>query len=102
MFVNHFSTRSVLGSPQKPSSATIRTVRRHLYFVRREHQALIGRASPSMMWGNPPPRPHPRKRRFAQGRPDSTAVQIPSRDFLGLSNYKALTLKFRFLSVHFT
>jgi hypothetical protein len=43
-----------------------------------------------MMWGNPPPRPHPRKRRFAQGRRDSTAVQIPSRDFLGLSNYKAM------------
>ena len=73
-------------------SATIRTVRHHLYFVRREYQALIGRASPSMMWGNPPPRPHPRKRRFAQGRRDSTAVQIPSRDFLGRSNYKAIVL----------
>src|SRR6201997_3570005 len=76
---------SIVGSPQKTSSATIRTVRRHLYFVRRELQALTGRASPSMMWGNPPPRPHPRKCRFAQGRRDSTAVQIPSRDFLGLS-----------------
>jgi hypothetical protein len=42
-----------------------------------------------MMWGNHSPRPHPRKRRFAQGRRDSTAVQIPSRDFLGLNNYKA-------------
>jgi hypothetical protein len=29
-------------------------------------------------------------------------VQIPSRDFLGLSHYKAITLKFRFLSIRFT
>ena len=46
-----------------------------------------------MVWTNPSSRPHPRKRRFAQGRRDSTAVQILSPDFLGLSNYKAITLK---------
>jgi hypothetical protein len=43
-----------------------------------------------MVWTNPSSRPHPRKRRFAQGRRDSTAVQILSPDFLGLSNYKAI------------
>ena len=47
-----------------------------------------------MVWTNPSSRPHPRKRRFAQGRRDSTAVQILSPDFLGLSNYKATALKF--------
>jgi hypothetical protein len=46
-----------------------------------------------MVWTNPSSRPHPRKRRFAQGRRDSTAVQILSPDFLGLSNYKAIALK---------
>jgi hypothetical protein len=29
-------------------------------------------------------------------------VQIPSRDFLGLNNYKAFALKFRLLSIRFT
>src|SRR5260370_35025030 len=45
-----------------------------------------------MVWTNPSSRPHPRKRRFAQDRRDSTAVQILSPDFLGLSNYKAISL----------
>ena len=45
-----------------------------------------------MVWTNPSSRPRPRKRRFAQGRRDSTAVQILSPDFLGLSNYKAISL----------
>ena len=44
-----------------------------------------------MVWTNPSSRPHPRKRRFAQDRRDSTAVQILSPDFLGLSNYKAIS-----------
>jgi hypothetical protein len=45
-----------------------------------------------MVWTNPSSRPHPPKRRFAQGRRDSTAVQILSPDFLGLSNYKAIVV----------
>jgi len=43
--------------------------------------------------GFPFPCTQSRKRRFAQSRRDGTAVQIPSRNLFGLSDYKAWLLK---------
>jgi hypothetical protein len=52
--------------------------------------------------GAPSPALHPRKRRFAHTGKTGAAVQILCWDLCRPTNYKAITPKFRLLSVKFT
>ena len=97
-------TAPIVGSRQKTSSASVRTADAgFLCLEENRYQTILG-ASLLLMQGKGAPSlaAHPRKRRFPQTRKSSAAVEILCWNFCGVTNYKAMSLKFRVLSIHVT